>query len=200
MSWVVTDDLVVGRYFTGAAGGVPGIWQTVVRAETCAIISALKYSLLKQQPMMIFCDNALVVRRFRQLRQGEEMSELHNDQDLWWVLGDLLRQIEWDVQCVHVLSHQNLNQLVGVDWYVCAGNGLADAAAGAALMSLPAEVRKAQAAASTDLRQWETWFGEVVAHYIRVGQQSVRQGKLHLQPKANAMWRLKNRPCNFVTW
>lgn len=176
-SWVATGNISSEVFYRGAQGGVPGWWQTVVRAETCAVISAVKYSLLHRQPMIIFCDNGQVVKRFKSLRRGQTVDDLQSDADLWKVLAELLQHVSWEIDCVRVFSHQDMAQLSGIDHWVCSGNQLADSEAAEALRSLPASLLSAQRQAEGDIQKYARCYKDMVDHLVRVGHQSVTHGK-----------------------
>lgn len=53
----------------GAAGGVPGIWQTVVRAEAISMLSVLRCLIRHDCGGRVWCDNQLVVDRISNIQQ-----------------------------------------------------------------------------------------------------------------------------------
>ena len=70
------------RYLEG--GGVPGQWQTVLRAELTAVIMAVCFGICMPTPIRIWCDNNTVVTRMRKLQQGRISLKLNMpDHDLW---------------------------------------------------------------------------------------------------------------------
>eukprot|EP00438_Fugacium_kawagutii_P015360 Skav226110 [mRNA] locus=scaffold702:148968:153536:- [translate_table: standard] len=176
-SWVASEGLSADRFYHGAQGGVPGQWQTVTRAETCAVISAVKYSLQHRQPMVIFSDSGQVVKRFNRLQRGEPCDDFTCDADLWSVLAILLRQAEGMIQCAHVFSHQQLGNLTGVDRWVCAGNEMADSVAAAALRSLDPHLLEVQRQAREEVSRRNRCYKDMLDHFVRVGHQSVQHGK-----------------------
>lgn len=52
-AWVVATEAGTLNFPVMAHGGVPGQWQTVLRAEICAAISAVKYASQVQKPLRI---------------------------------------------------------------------------------------------------------------------------------------------------
>eukprot|EP00438_Fugacium_kawagutii_P005164 Skav206281 [mRNA] locus=scaffold922:133626:138622:- [translate_table: standard] len=193
-SWVAAGVPLAERFYVGAQGGVPGWWQTVVRAETCAVLSAIKYSVKHRQPITIFCDNGQVVRRFQQVASGKAAVDQLSDSDLWSIIADMLHSDDVQVSCVHVYSHQHMEQLAGWDHWICGGNGLADAAATAALESLPLELRQAQVAAQNAILQAHRCYKEVLDHLVRVGHMSVQYGKQLFGPASTARESDAQRP------
>eukprot|EP00438_Fugacium_kawagutii_P032771 Skav206040 [mRNA] locus=scaffold1314:836404:840515:- [translate_table: standard] len=131
-----------------AAGGVPGQWQTIQRAEIAAVIHAVLASHESSQPVRIWCDNALVVRRFRSLQSHSTVYHpAQPDHDLWNRLGEAISSCPCDISIHKVYSHQQSTD-DDIDNWLFAGNEAADAAASAALACLPAEVLAAQRAAA----------------------------------------------------
>eukprot|EP00438_Fugacium_kawagutii_P015677 Skav235300 [mRNA] locus=scaffold520:4940:14554:- [translate_table: standard] len=172
-TWIAMGSYSDDVTYRGGRGGVPGWWQTIVRAETCALISALKFSVRHRQAMTIFCDNGLVVKRFRALQGSGEAAVQGADADLWLVLAELLQQIQWEVKFIHVFSHQDLQNLGGVERWVCSGNHLADSEAGLALQALDPQLLQTQEQAQRDVEKQQRCYHEMMSHFIRVGQQSI---------------------------
>lgn len=174
-AWVAADRVGEDQFRTVGRGGVPGLWQTVLRAETCAVVSVLQYAVQHHREVTIFSDSKTVVKRLHKHLRGEEVTSLQTDHDLWEVIVALLRQMPVDVQCIHVHSHQQPSGLTACEDWVCRGNAAADHAAELAYDFLPAEVRSSQTAAAVAYQRNKASFEEVIKHFIRVGQQSIKQ-------------------------
>ena len=56
------------NFHTVAFGGLPGQWQTILRAEIQAVITAVSLARDQTKWTRIWCDNDTVVRRFRKLQ------------------------------------------------------------------------------------------------------------------------------------
>ena len=70
-AWAVTQavgDHGSHEFLPVAHGGLPGQWQTILRAEIQAAITATCLARQHDGAARIWCDNALVVRRFRQIQ------------------------------------------------------------------------------------------------------------------------------------
>ena len=76
-----------------AQGFVPGILQTVLRAELWAAIAALQWILLSEVPGIIWVDNQQVYVNLAAFRVGHlPASPTNNDHDLWEHAHDLVTQ------------------------------------------------------------------------------------------------------------
>jgi ribonuclease HI len=70
------------------SGGVPGLYQTVLRGEITGAIAAFKFGLSRGAPFSIWTDNALVHKRIKEYAtQGKAvLNGKRNDHDLWMTL------------------------------------------------------------------------------------------------------------------
>ena len=75
-----------------AVGGVPGLIQTVLRAETTAAISAFKFALFQQKPFFIWTDCQVVFDRIQAMVQNDNFGipSRQKDHDLWNELQSLV--------------------------------------------------------------------------------------------------------------
>ncbi len=125
-------------------GGLPGQWQTVLRAEITAVISALEWSQGKGINIHIWCDNDTVVKRFRRFqRHNTWVKSTAPDHDLWnRMMTALANHAE---QCViKVDSHQDMTIADHFQTWAFSGNTAADNLARLAISHIPTNVVASQ--------------------------------------------------------
>eukprot|EP00438_Fugacium_kawagutii_P025411 Skav235447 [mRNA] locus=scaffold2206:93220:95178:+ [translate_table: standard] len=178
---VVMGTLHDQKFHPVSAGGVPGGYQTVLRAEVIAAISACRFSLAKGHPFCLWTDNETVFKFVRRALLSPEQAIVfprkRKDHDLWNKLGFLC------YQCLHkqllhhvfkVSSHQiTTADTPEVERWAFAGNEHADRLAIRARDLLPPGV----------LRSWERFSRSHAARceqaqwlrkvFIDVGQRAV---------------------------
>eukprot|EP00438_Fugacium_kawagutii_P024607 Skav200075 [mRNA] locus=scaffold838:492659:502286:+ [translate_table: standard] len=147
VSWgVVKADLGEQTFSVLAIGGVPGILQTVLRAECVAAIAALKYVLVSKRDTTIWVDNQTVASRLQQALRSVQRgwANKYKDHDLWTQLltcVHCIKQLGIRVQCIKVRAHQDIAEYPDtVEQWVILGNRAADTAAETALGMLPSSV------------------------------------------------------------
>ena len=161
-------------FVTVAKGGMPGQWQTVLRAEIQAVITAVCLAKLHPGPARIWCDNALVVRRFCQLVNGQfSPSPIRPDHDLWQRLADVLSSHSLPIKIFKVASHQRIDNEDFVLAWIFAGNTAADKAAGSAMSGLSPELLDLQHQLSHNLQSSRRLQTELHTFFFRVGMLSV---------------------------
>eukprot|EP00438_Fugacium_kawagutii_P001377 Skav209295 [mRNA] locus=scaffold994:15616:25217:+ [translate_table: standard] len=161
-------------------GGVPGQWQTIQRAEITAVLSALRTGIRMQRAVRIWCDNALVVRRFQAMQRGSfQVHPSQADHDLWQLMHELLQQSHVDTTICKVYSHQTFGE-DELDNWAFAGNAAADMAAADALLQLPAHVLVAQGKAEQAMRRAKDLALAVSRTIIAVGRFCIQQPKPEL--------------------
>ena len=132
-----------------AAGGTPGLFQTTLRAEITAAISAFRFGLWKKKQFYIWTDNQTVFDRIVKFAQKESRSPSNkrNDHDLWSQLHFLVQQAQHRQlyqRVVKVFSHQDSKLLSDVvEKWASRGNDHADHQATLAFHHLPSEVQQA---------------------------------------------------------
>lgn len=174
-AWCFSTTPWSDSFQVGAAGGVPGIWQTVVRAETSAVISALKFAIRTGKEVRIWCDNQQVVNTFRELQQGRIISCMDNDHDLWGLVQVLLKTADNCVTIHKVFSHQS-QDMNDIDNWICKGNEAADKAADRAIDQLPSMVLELHLQVGQWMKTFTPEYQAILAHYVRVGKLSVEFG------------------------
>ncbi len=158
-SWgVVVGDLETMQTWPVASGGVPGICQTILRAELIAVISACQFAIQCGRQCSLCIDNDLVFRRVRRYQRKEcWFKPNQKDVDLWEALYLAIRRLgpKLDV-VIKVCSHQcNSNASDEVEQWCFQGNAAADAVAGLALTDNPRLVQ-----------QWERLQSQIAALQI----------------------------------
>ena len=89
-----------------ACGPVPGLLQTVARAELWAVISAVKWHIWSGLAVRIWCDSQFVVEGAQKLMETGLFGRIQDNADLWELLADVLRQADPDKLFIsHVPSH-----------------------------------------------------------------------------------------------
>lgn len=174
-AWCFSASPWSDNFQVGAAGGVPGIWQTVVRAETYAVLSAVKFSIRTGKDIRIWCDNQQVVNMFGDLQRGRTITCMDNDHDLWGVIQVLLRTADNCVTIHKVFSHQPLD-MSDIDNWICRGNAAADRAADMAISQLPPNVLELHEKVSRWIKHFTCEYKAILNHFVRVGKLSVEFG------------------------
>lgn len=112
---VLAGPFPVNEGFPMASGYVQGRWQTVVRAEMTAMISARGVVARTNRACRIWVDNQLVLKRARAMQTGEWMpNRMSIDHDLWEDVANLLAIVGSRVQICKVASHQDMTD--ADDW------------------------------------------------------------------------------------
>ncbi len=88
-----------------SSGVVPGITQSILRAEVLAVISAVEWGASHPGELHVWCNNETVVTHMRSLQQHLDSPDNFAHSDLWWKLDALLRQALADVYIHKVASH-----------------------------------------------------------------------------------------------
>lgn len=153
-----------------AHGGVPGLLQTVSRAELVAVISVLKYAELHKCHLRVWIDNQYVLDTMRRL-QVETISfdPMQADHDLWDLAQEQLRPVSSLVSFHKVCSHQRMDKLGLVEQWICSGNDNADKQAQIACHHLAPELLGAQARVSEQVHFRQQVSNHLVQHILRVG-------------------------------
>ena len=176
-AWAVTQAIghpMDNRFGTVACGGLPGQWQTILRAEILAVITAVGLTNNHSGPVRIWCDNALVVRRFRQMQQGKFVPKPSKpDHDLWTTLATGLTNCSNPIEIFKVASHQALEKEDEMLAWVFAGNQSADRAAFCAMSNLPHELLQLQQAVHDVILKHRRIQRELHTFYAKVGMVSV---------------------------
>ena len=132
-----------------AAGGVPGMLQTVLRAELTAAIAACRAAIKFQRPFYIWTDCQLVFDRINQYAsmKRDAPTSKQKDHDLWGQLQAALHvccKTNLFQKVLKITSHVGDTQFSHlVDSWAARGNTAADTMASKAIALLPARVRQA---------------------------------------------------------
>ena len=175
VSWgvVVAHPLPGNAAFPIALGGVPGLLQTVGRAELCGIIAALKFGRNYDRAMRIWCDNQYVIHNARRIvRKLLTPHALMPDHDLWSVVAQLLEDSP-EVQFVHVGSHQSRTCADEFQQWAFDNNDAADALAGRFSEWSPPALLKAQCEAARSIRRMQFLKQNAHRHFVKVAEFSV---------------------------
>ena len=136
-SWgFVVGDLDRWQTWPVASGGVPGVCQTILRAELTAVISACHFAIQCGRQCSICLDNDLVYRRVQRYRRKEcWFKPNQKDVDLWEALYLVVKRLGSQLDVViKVCSHQQPEGTQDdVEQWCFLGNAAADSVAGLAL-------------------------------------------------------------------
>ena len=165
-------------------GVLPGMCQTVVRAEMTAVIEALCAAWTAQVPFSLWIDNQLVYDRLKFLQSHPEYtwpSKVKNH-DLLNSLSNLMHQCQGLLRHVtKVVSHQNsLGATDLVEAWSFKGNDAADALANNSLLSYP-ELVHSWTQAQADIHKSRSLRDSLHAMLINIGLDSMTK-RTHTPP------------------
>ena len=133
-SWgVVVGNLETMQMWPVASGGVPGVCQTILRAELTAAISACLFAIQCNRQCSLCLDNDVVHRRVRRYQRKECWFKFNQrDADLWEALSLAVRRLGNNLDVViKVCSHQQGSETFeDVEQWSFQGNAAADSVAG----------------------------------------------------------------------
>ena len=172
-AWAVVI-AVSDQYVPLSMGGLPGQWQTVLRAEITAVISVMEWSQFQQNNIRIWCDNDTVVKRFRKFQKNPVETKLTApDHDLWNRLLEAIRNHKGQCKIIKVDSHQDQSQADHFQEWAFKGNEAADRMASLALQQLPQKVLDSQKRASQAYQKSRTYNGILLDMYAKIGMFAV---------------------------
>eukprot|EP00438_Fugacium_kawagutii_P007864 Skav210129 [mRNA] locus=scaffold2194:398830:401022:- [translate_table: standard] len=157
-----------------SAGGVPGLWQTVGRAEATGVLSALEYVRHKQCHARLWVDNALTVSRIQALLADQlVITHATTDSDIWFPIAFLVNALRKHIQVIKIDSHQeSLDAPPWMQW-AFRGNDLADKAASQALHCLPRQIMDLSNSLAARWQQARKAVVDWHSHLVRVAHISV---------------------------
>ena len=157
-----------------AMGGVPGQWQSVLRAEITAVISALEWTKHINKDIRIWCDNDTVVKEFRKFQQKQTWTKPTGcDHDLWNRMKHAIATHPGKCIIIKVDSHQDETIADTFQQWVFAGNNAADTIAKIAISCLPQVVVAKQKKAAAKARQTRAYNGILLDMYAKIGMFAV---------------------------
>lgn len=161
------------NFYPMAQGGVPGMLQTVGRAELVAVISVVRYACLNKCKLRVWIDNEYICNKAKLIqascKEPSILDPMQPDSDLWGVFYTCISAVSNLVTFHKVVSHQQASKLDLIDQWICAGNEQADRHASVALSQLPVEVRTRQQEVSSQIRWYQTASDHLIQHILRVG-------------------------------
>eukprot|EP00438_Fugacium_kawagutii_P014107 Skav225593 [mRNA] locus=scaffold1527:143456:147109:+ [translate_table: standard] len=157
-----------------SAGGVPGVWQTVGRAEAMGVLSALEYVHHRHCHARLWVDNSLTVNRLRALLQDQlVITHATTDSDIWFPIAFLAHVLRTRVQVIKIDSHQDSLDAPPWKQWAFRGNDLADQAASQALQRLPRQILDTSNRLASSWKQARKAVVDWHSHLVRVGHISV---------------------------
>lgn len=160
-------------------GVVPGILQTVLRAELCGALSALWFLAWSGKEGILWVDNQTVYRRINKFqRGGSPPSRMSPNHDLWeelhaviHILGDRL------VRCVRVPSHETRSDYTdSVERWALKGNTCADAEALTARSDISDSMQKCWQTMIDERNEQQSIKQALHDHFLRIGQRAIQRG------------------------
>lgn len=164
--------------FPLARGGLPGLSQTVPRAEATAFLSALFFVSRFPKPTRIWVDNQLVVTRSQTILAGSfTVTRLITDHDVWESIAECLQNLATLVTVHKVASHQDETEAEAWMGWAFRGNEAADRQAQETLYELPRLVLRASEECRKDWQWRQHVKSEWHGHLVRVAQQSIQHNQ-----------------------
>ena len=155
-----------------AAGHVPGLGQTIGRAELTAIIHAMRWGLSYHVSICVWSDAASVVQRLRRFLKGDTsclLTSLDNH-DLWDDAAALVAQFEpSQLRLEWVPSHLDEAKCddLGMEW-ASRWNGIVDEVAGQHIRALPTSLQGILDALSKHQSLWQSKLQALKKFYLLV--------------------------------
>ena len=88
------------------SGVLPGLLQSSVRAEIFAVLRVLQIVRRIHQPVMIWSDSEIVVKRLRRILHGAQVKPNAAHSDLWREIAECVVDREAPTAITHVSAHQ----------------------------------------------------------------------------------------------
>ena len=173
-------------------GGVPGGWQSILRAEIFAAVSAVAYGLVMQRPFFVWTDNQLVYRRIKLwMISPDNIPCMSKDHDAWSTLCSLVClavQKGFLQNVLKVRSHEDVSAYPSlVEQWAIRGNHVADRLAEQARQVLPAAVKATWATHQRSYDEQKELIRHVQTFLLQVGTRAVEATKA-MQPKDDVAW------------
>ena len=165
-SWAIVSPTVTGCI---ASGGLPGICQTIPRAELYGTLQAIRWGRLCQGTLHLWLDAQYVIDGLRFLLVEGQLPDDISNRDLWEGLEGELQQCLAKVVCHKVSSHLEEDQCTSPleDW-TRFWNACADAAAVAANQWRPGWFSRVH---NRYVDHWQTqtqWLKEVSSLHLAI--------------------------------
>ena len=165
-----------------SSGPLPGVVQTVHRAEIMALIAALRYAVWAAKAPRIWIDNQLVQRKAQSICEHLWAPTPNSrDSDLWQVVAALVGQCVQPVRACKVVSHcQPSDDLGPVETWARIHNATVDQLAASANQQWPEHVLNAVKQVQDNLQALRTLASEIQTVQMRVGiraTQTVKEAK-----------------------
>lgn len=155
-----------------SSGVVPGITQTILRAELLAVISTLQWGSKSPGELHIWCDNETVVTHMRALQQQVDGPDSFSHPDLWWEVDSLLRGSLAEVYIHKVASHlSEEDQDSPLSNWCSKWNGIVDSQAARANTVRPPWFCKIWESFQLYRRQWQEYGKLVQSFHLDVAKQ-----------------------------
>ena len=146
-----------------AGGPLPGLLQSVPRAELTAVLVAMKWTLLVKQPTVTWSDAKNVVQGVWALQEGSSLAPSMAHHDLWEQLASCVQQLSSeDCLVKHVPIHRNPDLCEGpVEDWICTWNNCADLVAGIFNRNRPQEFVDCHGQAAGTSRSLRSMYGAI---------------------------------------
>ena len=185
-------DLMNDEFFPISRGPLPGLLQTIVRAEYTAAISGVKFALYKQQKFWLWVDNQQVHEFLVAIFNGGELpSNTEANHDLQVILGKLCQEamrVELMQPPMKVRSHQDIHMYTDiVEQWVIRGNQKADETAAMAQQDYSATFQQVWEQLVSDVQQAELLRDDIHGHFVRVGL-TATEAKSEIRDRDEFQW------------
>eukprot|EP00438_Fugacium_kawagutii_P028667 Skav214045 [mRNA] locus=scaffold2017:257190:261209:+ [translate_table: standard] len=188
---VVCADVELGTFPIVAAGPLPGMYHTVLRAEITGAIVAFRYSLATNTPFYLWTDNQAVFERVRCTDSVTIVGCCENDHDLWNTLAELFTiSVERKLYqgAVKVCSHQDPSKFSHpIELWAIAGNDSADRAATIAHTQLPLRFKVVWERCLQERKLQTVRRDRLLRHFLQVGNASIASKDIQRQT-VNDQW------------
>ena len=178
-SWGIVAAILENHDFIPLAAGVtPGLWQTTLRAEITAVISAVRFSLLVRRQIWVWTDNECVYNKVRAYLAGEPPPvSTDSDHDLWGRLHSLILSASREEllqRCIKVRSHQceEVYPEAVERWAIC-GNDSADRLAAEARQAIPDRVVNAWTMVQNNIERNIVLRKFIHEHFLQVARKAI---------------------------
>ena len=175
-SWAVQAADCQGHCWCLAAGPLPGLVQSVFRAELFAVVVLLRCGRGSSAPFRIWSDCLAVVNRVRHLQQASQPPRaMAANGDLWMEIWEIINDLGTSFLINHIPAHEDIDSHADLahSWLL-EQNASVDAMAGAANFARTDTFWESWHALKEQMRQLRTDFETVVAFHTQVAARSIK--------------------------
>eukprot|EP00435_Cladocopium_sp_Y103_P062088 s47_g23.t1 len=169
--------VVIAGRGTVSAGPLVGEYQTILRAEITAALSAMLWAATTVGDLHLWVDNQTVVDHLRDLQKGVANVHDFEHSDLWLQIEKTLKMSLSDLYVHKVASHVDFADCTGpIEEFACRGNAMADHQAAIANQSRPAFFTSTWRRFLEYRRIWKYRVGLITAFHVHVARFDCEDG------------------------